>query len=313
MRCKEARQNLCAYLDDEILNGSENEISQHLSVCKDCQTIRQDLLFSSAYLHRLKAEPNKTFQPDMDRVFKSIESLRPRPILRLPIFILILVTLGTAFLIYFPQQPAQKLLQKPSSYILRNIEAFKKFLWSSKDNVALLPESKTISFNTSYPRLVRIGENSWVSVEGKSDFYRQEGDLTVNFTRGILYFALDNSFSAKCLINVPGFQITTFRTEFSVNARDSETTVELLTGRLMIKSGDKKNLKAAQLFPGEAAKAVVSAGSTNLNVYKLTTSQKSDLAQRINLVKKVGNWSKFHPRQTKYEAGDIRIEFWRGE
>jgi hypothetical protein len=131
--------------------------------------------------------------------------------------------------------------------------------------------------------------------------------------RGELYFVSDGLLPHQKIITAAGFQISSFKTAFFIYTDGLITDIQLLSGQLSVKYNDKKSLISAQLSSGEGATGTSAGRNPALNAYKLSTSQISNLTERINRIKKTGQWFERNPKEYCFPSGEIRIEYWKEE
>jgi len=294
---------LDAYLDGEIRDGSESAIEEHLSVCQKCQDLRRVLKLSRLYLRKLKGSPQGDFVLNREQIF-ALAPIQPALVLAKAAAVLLLfVTAGVIFYFSSSLGPSLNVARKSGAIAPEKINFV-----NIEKGIPVLPEEKEVVLNTINPTLVKIGQESWVSIKGRASLYKDKDSLSIDLVRGELYFVSDPDFSLKKSIKAAGFQVTALNTEFFIRASEGDTEIQLFSGRLLIKYREGRNLTAVQLLSGEALN---STGAKDIKIYRLSSEEKADLARRIDRIKTSGRWFETHPKQTHFESGDIRIEYWK--
>ncbi len=303
MRCGQVCKKLDAYLDGEIRDGSESAIEEHLSVCQKCQDLRRVLKLSRLYLRKLKGSPQGDFVLNREQIF-ALAPIQPALVLAKAAAVLLLfVTAGVIFYFSSSLGPSLNVARKSGAIAPEKINFV-----NIEKGIPVLPEEKEVVLNTINPTLVKIGQESWVSIKGRASLYKDKDSLSIDLVRGELYFVSDPDFSLKKSIKAAGFQVTALNTEFFIRASEGDTEIQLFSGRLLIKYREGRNLTAVQLLSGEALN---STGAKDIKIYRLSSEEKADLARRIDRIKTSGRWFETHPKQTHFESGDIRIEYWK--
>ena len=303
MRCGQVCKKLDAYLDGEIRDGSESAIEEHLSVCQKCQDLRRVLKLSRLYLRKLKGSPQGDFVLNREQIF-ALAPIQPALVLAKAAAVLLLfVTAGVIFYFSSSLGPSLNVARKSGAIAPEKINFV-----NIEKGIPVLPEEKEVVLNTINPTLVKIGQESWVSIKGRASLYKDKDSLSIDLVRGELYFVSDPDFSLKKSIKAAGFQVTALNTEFFIRASEGDTEIQLFSGRLLIKYREGRNLTAVQLLSGEALN---STGAKDIKIYRLSSEEKADLARRIDRIKTSGRWFETHPKQPHFESGDIRIEYWK--
>ena len=303
MRCGQVCKKLDAYLDGEIRDGSESAIEEHLSVCQKCQDLRRVLKLSRLYLRKLKGSPQGDFVLNREQIF-ALAPIQPALVLAKAAAVLLLfVTAGVIFYFSSSLGPSLNVARKSGAIAPEKINFV-----NIEKGIPVLPEEKEVVLNTINPTLVKIGQESWVSIKGRASLYKDKDSLSIDLVRGELYFVSDPDFSLKKSIKAAGFQVTALNTEFFIRASEGDTEIQLFSGRLLIKYREGRNLTAVQLLSGEALN---STGAKDIKIYRLSSEEKADLARRNDRIKTSGRWFETHPKQTHFESGDIRIEYWK--
>jgi len=292
MRCREVQKKLDAYLDRELHDNSEHDLVKHLSVCVKCRRMYHSLSFSRLYLGKIRSSPGREFIPDTRRIFSQAHSAPRTGVSPYgPALVAISVLLVAGFF-YFT------FLNKPLSV--------------SKDGVASLPEARRVYLDKADPVMVKVTPDCWLNISGKAALYKDAESLKVELGRSQLHLISVSNAPFKKVIFAGGLEITAMFTEFYVGVDSSATDIQVLSGQLVVKDTAGKGLAVYGLSSGEGLRKGM-AESGEIETYRLTAGQKNKLAQEAKRIKKIGRWFGANPRQSHFESGDVRIEYWKGE
>ncbi|MCX5711469.1 MAG: zf-HC2 domain-containing protein [Candidatus Omnitrophica bacterium] len=309
MKCKTARKSISAYLDNEVSEDASNQISQHLSVCKRCQALRAELVLSRKYLKKLKDGPEVTFNPDISDIYETPRKPGVPWAALLTAFVITVLCL--AYIVYLPFNPPRS-LQKPIGILAKDFDFFKKLIFTSKGQVRTLEENREFTYSTTLPTLVKVADKSWICFDGQGMLYKSNDYLKVNLYSGNVYFTISPAAGLKTMVTIDNIQLISMMTDYSVKRDERNIDVQMLYGKVLLKYGEKSNIGALEISTGDGALIGLNPSAKPL-VYKLNSSQISNLGLKINQVKSIGRWQESNPKRANFESGDIRVEFWVGE
>lgn len=303
MKCLEVGPRLCAYLDNELLDSSENEVAEHLAVCGRCKALRDELFAAHFYLTTLKGEPKKAFRADIASVLNERFTASPAEIYHRRVL--------TAFIVSGLALAASVYLAGP----FLNLEAGRVIAVrheAAQKKIYSLAEPGKISLNAKTPALIDIGQKSWMSLKGKADIFREDDSIRVNLAEGEVYLLVGNEFSGRSVINAGAFQIKSLKTEFCVSVYGTNVDISLLSGLLSVKYGDDSGLKAVQLSAGQGASGKIQDGRPELKLYNLSAPQKAVIQTAVNKMRALSA-PKTGLHLPRFAPSQIRMEFWKGD